>query len=152
MMDRHLNHEIVLFLCGEDLPDPNNRVELDWQHLDAYDLPGAAIFSTMDDNGKRLGADMIRRGRELMDAAGADSVRDFGLSPVLGRHLMGTARMGNDLRSSVVDANNRAHDVPNLFIADAGSLSTGGGVHSTHTIQAVALRCAEHLWTHRHTF
>lgn len=152
VMRKHLNHEMVLFLCGEDLPDPANRVELDRQHLDAYGLPGAATYYTMDDNGKRLGADMIRRGRELMEAAGARSARDFGLSPVLGWHLMGTARMGNDPGVSVVDANNRAHDVPNLFIADGSSLATGGGVNPTHTIQAVALRCAEYLWTQRHAF
>jgi choline dehydrogenase-like flavoprotein len=151
-MHRHVNHEMVLFLCGEDLPDPANRVDLDRQHPDAYGLPGASTHYTMDDNGKRLGADMIRRGRELMEAAGATSVRDFGLSPVLGWHLMGTARMGSDPDASVVDANNRAHDVPNLFIADASSLATGGGVNPTHTIQAVALRCAEYLWTQRHTF
>ncbi len=134
MMNRHLNHEIALFLCGEDLPDPKNRVELNWQHLDTYGLPGAITYYTMDDNGKRLGADMIRRGREVMEAAGANSVRDFGLSPVLGWHLMGTARMGSDPRSSVADANNRAHDVPNLFIADgAASPKAGAGIQRTRS-------------------
>ena len=59
---------------------------------------------------------------------------------------MGTARMGSDPADSVVDANNQAHDVPNLFIADSTSLATGGGVNPTSTIQAVALRCAERIW------
>jgi choline dehydrogenase-like flavoprotein len=54
--------------------------------------------------------------------------------------------MGIDAADSVVDAGNRAHDVPNLFIADGSSLSTGGGVNPTSTIQAVALRCAEKIW------
>jgi choline dehydrogenase-like flavoprotein len=49
----------------------------------------------------------------------------------------------------VVDADNRAHDVPNLFIADSTSLATGGGVNPTSTIQAVALRCAEGIWERR---
>ncbi|MGH2615179.1 MAG: GMC oxidoreductase, partial [Thermomicrobiales bacterium] len=73
----------------------------------------------------------------------------FGLSPALGWHLMGTARMGSDPAISVVDADNRAHDVPNLFIADSSSLATGGGVNPTSTIQAVALRCAERIWEMR---
>jgi len=151
-MARHLNREIALYLCGEDLPDPANRVELDGQHVDAVGTPGARTVYTLDDNGRRLGADMIRHGRMLMEAAGASSVRDFGLSPLLGWHLMGTARMGSDPATSVVDANNRAHEVANLFVADGSSLPTSGGVNPTHTIQAVALRCAEYLWTERATF
>jgi choline dehydrogenase-like flavoprotein len=92
---------------------------------------------------------MIRKGTELMEAAGASSVRDFGISPALGWHLMGAARMGSDPAASVVDADNQAHDVPNLFIADSTSLATGGGVNPTSTIQAVALRCAEGVWEKR---
>jgi choline dehydrogenase-like flavoprotein len=76
-------------------------------------------------------------------------VRDFGISPALGWHLMGAARMGSDPATSVVDAGNQAHDVPNLFIADSTSLATGGGVNPTSTIQAVALRCAEGIWERR---
>ena len=58
--------------------------------------------------------------------------------------------MGSDPADSVVDANNQAHDVPNLFIADSSSLPTGGGVNPTSTIQAVAFRCAEGIWERRH--
>jgi choline dehydrogenase-like flavoprotein len=151
-MAQHLNREVALYLCGEDLPDPANRIELDWESIDAFGMPGARTVYAMDDNGRRLGADMIRRGRTLMEAAGARSIRDFGLSPLLGWHLMGTARMGRDPETSVVDANNRSHEVPNLFVADGSSLPTSGGVNPTHTIQAVALRCAEYLWTERATF
>jgi choline dehydrogenase-like flavoprotein len=148
-IDRALDHEITLFLCGEDLPNLDNRVELDWDNLDAFGLPGARTFYTMDGNSKRLGAAMLDKGRQLLAAAGAESVRDFGFSPLLGWHLMGTARMGSDPADSVVDADNRAHDVPNLFIADSSSLPTGGGVNPTSTIQAVALRCAERIWARR---
>jgi choline dehydrogenase-like flavoprotein len=92
---------------------------------------------------------MIRKGTQLMEAAGACGVRDFGISPALGWHLMGAARMGSDPATSVVDADNQAHDVPNLFIADSTSLATCGGVNPTSTIQAVALRCAEGIWDRR---
>jgi choline dehydrogenase-like flavoprotein len=57
--------------------------------------------------------------------------------------------MGSEPATSVIDADNRAHDVPNLFIADGSSLPTGGGVNPTSTIQAVALRCAERIWERR---
>ena len=53
--------------------------------------------------------------------------------------------MGNDPKSSVVNADNRAHDVPNLFIVDGSNLVTGGRNHPTMTIQALAFRAAEHL-------
>jgi len=148
-MDNYLNHEAVLFCCGEDLPEERNRVELDWDNLDRFGMPGAKTWYAFDSNSKKLGKAMIGHGTELMGAAGASGIRDFGLSPALGWHLMGTARMGTDPAKSVIDADNRSHDVPNLFIADSSSLPTGGGVNPTSTIQAVALRCAERIWEMR---
>ena len=60
-----------------------------------------------------------------------------------------SARMGLDPATSVTDAFNRSHDVPNLFIADASSMPTSGGVNPSSTIQALALRCADHIWDRR---
>ena len=71
---------------------------------------------------------------------------------MLGWHLMGTARMGRDSASSVVDANNRAHDVPNLFIVDGSSFPTGGAVNPTNTIQALALRAADYILRQRRSW
>ena len=65
--------------------------------------------------------------------------------PYAGWHLMGTARMGNDPRTSVVNAWGRAHDVPNLFIVDGSLMVTGGAVNPTASITALALRTAEHI-------
>ena len=62
-----------------------------------------------------------------------------------GVHLLGTARMGNDPRDSVVDRYHRAHDVPNLFICDGSSFVTSGRGQPTMTIQALAFRAAEHI-------
>jgi choline dehydrogenase-like flavoprotein len=151
-MRDHLNHEIALFVCGEDLPDSNNRIELDWDDRDAFGLPGARTVYAMDDNARRMSAAMVGKARELLEASGAESVRDFGFRPLLGWHLMGTARMGSSPSDSVVDADNCAHDVPNLFIADGSSLATGGGVNPTSTIQAVALRCADRIWDRRQSW
>jgi choline dehydrogenase-like flavoprotein len=60
--------------------------------------------------------------------------------------------MGEDPEAAVVDRFNQAHDVPNLFIVDGSSLPTGGGVNPTSTIQALALRCAAHIWDARRDF
>jgi choline dehydrogenase-like flavoprotein len=148
-LEHRINHEIVMYLCGEDLPEASNRVELDWDQQDAFGMPGVRTFYTLGENSRRLGLDMIAHGHEVLGAAGASSVRDFGLSPIWGWHLLGTARMGIDPKTSVVDAFNQAHDVPRLFVVDGSSLPTSGGVNPAATIQALALRCADHIWDRR---
>jgi choline dehydrogenase-like flavoprotein len=62
-----------------------------------------------------------------------------------GWHLMGTARMGADPRTSVVNEWGRAHDVPNLFIYDGSVFVTSSGFNPTGTITAIALRAVKHL-------
>jgi choline dehydrogenase-like flavoprotein len=85
----------------------------------------------------------IARAREVLQAAGA---HDVAFNPLLragGWHLMGTARMGRDPATSVVDAEGRCHDVPNLYIVDGSVMVTSAGVNPTSTIQAVALHVAD---------
>ena len=86
------------------------------------------------------------RCQELMDAAGA---RETWQVPVqeqnFGLHLLGTCRMGNDPKTSVIDKYHRSHDVTNLFICDGSSLVTSGRGQPTMTIQALAFRAAEHI-------
>ena len=63
----------------------------------------------------------------------------------IGFHLLGTCRMGDDPRTSVVDRYHRAHDVRNLFICDGSIFVTGGRGQPTMTIQALAFRAGEHI-------
>ncbi|HEX4730671.1 MAG TPA: GMC family oxidoreductase [Solirubrobacterales bacterium] len=144
-----LNHEAAIYVCGDDEPDPGNLVELNHGELDRHGLPGVRTHYELSDNSRKLGETAIGRGRELGEAAGATSVRDFGLSPILGWHLLGTCRMGDDPRSSVTAANNECHEVPNLFVADGSSLPTGGAINPANTIQAIALRAADRIWEGR---
>jgi len=89
-----------------------------------------------------------KRAEEVLDAAGADHVLDSGIiQPAF--HLMGTARMGDDPRQSVVNRWNQAHDVGNLFIVDGSSFVTSAAVNPTSTIQALALRTADGIWDRR---
>ena len=60
-------------------------------------------------------------------------------------HEVGSARMGNDPKTSVLNKWQQAHDVPNLFIVDGSNLVTGGRNHPTLTIQALAFRATEHI-------
>ena len=148
-LDERINHEVVMYLCGEDLPDAANRVVLDWDQLDRFGLPGVKTHYALGDNSRKLGTDMIAHAHQVLDAAGAASVRDFGLSPIWGWHLLGTARMGTDPGTSVVDGDNEAHDVPGLFVVDGSSMPTSAAVNPTHTIQALALRAADRIWEKR---
>lgn len=149
IMERHLNREGVIWACGDDEPTETNRVELDPDNLDEFGLPGAKTHYQLSENSLNLGAAAIARARELCDAAGATEIRDTGLTPVFGWHLLGTARMGDDPATSVVNADHRAHDVPNLFIVDASSMPTGGGVNPSNTIQALGLRAADRIFALR---
>src|SRR5207244_4820750 len=86
------------------------------------------------------------RSLELLDAAGALKKWAFPVEDAAATvHLMGTCRMGNDPKSSVVDKYHRAHDVPNLFMVDGSSFVTSGRNQPTCTIQALAYRAADQI-------
>src|SRR5262245_3712289 len=86
------------------------------------------------------------RGAEVLDAAGTIRVTK---APVTAQtssvHLLGTCRMGNDPKKSIIDKFHRSHDVPNLFICDGSSLVTSGRGQPTMTIQALAFRAGEQI-------
>jgi choline dehydrogenase-like flavoprotein len=149
VLQTHLNHEGTIHVLGDDEPELTNFVELDWDSLDDFGLPGLRTHYNLSENSRRLGEEGIRRAREVCEAAGAVSVRDSGLSRGYGWHLMGTARMGGRSDDAVVDADHRAYDVPNLFIADGSSMPTGGSVNPTNTIQAMSLRAADRIFALR---
>jgi choline dehydrogenase-like flavoprotein len=86
------------------------------------------------------------RGVEIMQAAGALDVWKDPVTEAVGSpHLLGTARMGDDPRTSVVDRFHRAHDVRNLFVCDGSSFVTSGRGQPTMTIMALAFRAGEHI-------
>jgi choline dehydrogenase-like flavoprotein len=142
----NFNRTMTVYGHTTCLPLESNSISLDPEVKDAWGLPALRItykchpddFSTM-----RF---FTERSMELLDAAGA--TRKWA-APVedatAAGHLMGTCRMGNDPRKSVVDKNHHAHDVPNLFIVDGSSLVTSGRNQPTCTIQALAYRAADNI-------
>lgn len=127
----------------DDLPEETNTVTLDPAATDDSGLPAARIRYAMSENTRRNIEFQRARMDEAHGAAGAADVFDGGLVP--SGHLLGTARMGDDPTTSVVDRYGRAHDVPNLFVVDGSVMVTGGAMNPTSTITALALRAAEHL-------
>jgi choline dehydrogenase-like flavoprotein len=125
-----------------------NSISLDENVKDAWGLPALRVtFKNHPDDMKTVRF-ILERQKEILEAAGA---RKVWVDPVsieettLSRHLMGSCRMGDDARTSVVDRWNRAHDVPNLFLVDGSSLVTSGRQQPTATIQALAYRAAEFI-------
>ncbi|MCC7054430.1 MAG: GMC family oxidoreductase [Gemmatimonadaceae bacterium] len=129
------------------LPQATNRVELDPDLKDAWGVPAMRITFREHEHDMRLFAHFRTLGRDLLTAAGAKAVHSGPIpdSPGNAVHLLGTARMGNDPATSVVDRYHRAHEVRNLFIVDGSSFVTSGRGQPTMTIQALAFRAADHI-------
>jgi choline dehydrogenase-like flavoprotein len=132
-------------IFGEDLPDLENRVEIDNTLKDDFGIPAPRVIYKLSSNSKKIASFNADRAEESFLASGAKSVTKDILLPYSGWHLMGTARMGDDPSSSVVDKYSRSHDVPNLFIVDGSQFVTSSGVNPTSTISALALRAAENI-------
>jgi hypothetical protein len=135
-------------LVCEDLPNPDNRVDLSPTLTDRCGLAAPRITYRIDDNTHALCEWHIDKARQSLVEAGAWHTEVEFRYPANG-HFMGTARMGDDRDHSVVDRWSMAHDVPNLGIIDGSTFVTSGGVNPTSTICALALRAVEHLLAHR---
>jgi choline dehydrogenase-like flavoprotein len=136
-------------IIAEDLPDETNRVVLDPELKDSDGIPAPKIIYRMSENSGRLLRFHQERARESLLAAGAYETIVAPLIRETGWHLLGTAKMGVDPGSSVVDGWGRTHDIPNLFIFDGSIWPTSSGMNPTATIAALALRCADHLARNR---
>lgn len=142
---KRLGRSAMWGIIAEDLPDERNRVELHPTLKDAHGVPAPKLFYRADQNSERLVAFHQARAAESLEAAGAYEVVIAPFIRQTGWHLLGTARMGDDPGTSVVDGFGRAHDHPNLFIIDGSTFPTSTGMNPTATIAALALRSAEHL-------
>jgi choline dehydrogenase-like flavoprotein len=136
-------HDLWVWLQAEDLPVYSNRVELDPTRHDSSGLPGVRVTRQLHANDHRILEFGRARAAELAGAAGAQLRPADSAAPNPGWHLLGTARMGVDPATSVVDAQHQAWDVPNLYICDGSSFVTCGAANPTSTIGALALRCAD---------
>ena len=127
---------------AEGLPDADNTVTLDPEVKDAARPAGRAADVRVGRERREARRRRARQGAEMMAASGARKVR-IGLN--YGAHAMGSCRMGDDPRTSVVNAFCQSHDVPNLFVCDTSVFVTGSGVNPTLTAMAIASRAAEHV-------
>ena len=138
-------HSVGIAIMTEDLPEEHNTVTLDPKLTDSDGIPAPKINYAVSENTAKMLEHGVARATEIMEAAGAKKVFSSNLRRNAGWHLLGTARMGEDPETSVVDRWGRTHDVANLFIIDGSIFTTSACVNPTPTIQALALRTADYL-------
>ena len=131
---------------GECLPREDNYVEIDPAVTDAWGIPALRAHVTYGPNEKALLEDMKTAAAELLDAAGATDIKPYieNNPPGLCIHEMGTARMGRDPKTSVLNAHNQAHDVPNLFLTDGACMVSSGNQNPSITYMALTARAVDY--------
>jgi choline dehydrogenase-like flavoprotein len=129
---------------GECLPRPTNYVELDPNVRDAWGVPALRIHCSWSDNERKLLHDMSISAAEMLDTAGATDIESFvdDNPPGLTIHEMGTARMGRDSKTSVLNSHNQCHDVPNLFVTDGACMASSACQNPSITYMALTARAA----------
>ena len=143
-MKKAIGHIIEWCVVPEDLPEETNCVTLDPILKDTDGLPAAKVRYKLSDNTQTLLDFHLKKALELHRASGAKKAWINGRAFASG-HNMGTAKMGDDPRTSVVNGFGQTHDVPNLYIVDGSVFTTSTGVNPTATICAIAKRTGTHI-------
>ncbi len=129
---------------GEMLPHHDNRIYLDPKVKDKWGLPVLAIEVELKDNEIRMRKDMMQDAVEIFEAVGLKNVQGFdrGYNPGQGIHEMGTARMGRDPKTSVLNGNNQVWDALNVFVTDGACMTSASCVNPSLTYMALTARAA----------
>jgi len=135
-----------LYGFGECLPRETNYVELDPQLVDAWGVPALRIHCAFGENERAAMRDAATQAAEMLEAAGVRNVTSFieDNPPGLTIHEMGTARMGRDRRTSVLNGWNQAWDVPNLFVTDGACMASTANQNPSITYMALTARAVDH--------
>ena len=131
---------------GECLPNHENYIELDREKTDAWGIPVLRIRCAWRENERAILKDMAVQAAEMLAAAGARDIQPFveDNAPGLTIHEMGTARMGSDPKTSVLNAFNQSHDIPNLFLTDGAAMTSSSCVNPSLTYMALTARACDY--------
>jgi choline dehydrogenase-like flavoprotein len=145
------NRTAGIAVISEDLPEIHNRVELDEENCDSSGMPGVKVHYKLSDNTRNILRHGIESSKQVLHAARAKVISSFAPVKHTGWHLMGTARMGDDPRQSVVNRHCQVHGVPNLFVVDSSVFVTSGAVNPVATAQAVTLWACDFICDQKNT-
>ncbi|HEX4372532.1 MAG TPA: GMC family oxidoreductase [Puia sp.] len=131
---------------GETLPYHDNKVTLDKTKKDKWGLPVLSIDAELKENELKMRKDMLEDAKEMLEAVGAKNIHSRDANPFLGRgiHEMGTARMGKDPKTSVLNMHNQVWDAQNLFVTDGACMTSAACQNPSLTYMALTARAADH--------
>ena len=143
----HAGAFVYMYGLGEVLPKFENQVSLDRNVKDIYGIPALRFAYAHGDNEKKMCADMTVKMQEIFADSGIDITKVKGdrLTEGSSVHEVGTARMGADPKTSVLNPFQQAHDVKNLFVVDGAGFVSSGCQNPTWTIRALAWRSCDYL-------
>jgi choline dehydrogenase-like flavoprotein len=130
---------------GEMLPNHANKIGLDTQKKDKWGLPVLKIDCATGENERLMRKDMINDMAEMLEQAGAKMVKTFdsGSFPGMAIHEMGTARMGRDPKTSVLNSHNQVWDAPNVFVTDGSCMASSACQNPSLTYMALTARAVD---------
>jgi choline dehydrogenase-like flavoprotein len=131
---------------GEMLPNHANTVRIDESKKDKWGLPVAKIDCATGENERLMRRDMIADMAEMLEQSGVKNVStwDGEYFPGMGIHEMGTARMGRDPKTSVLNAHNQVWDAPNVFVTDGSCMTSAACQNPSLTYMALTARAADY--------
>lgn len=137
---------MTLYGYGECLPYEDNRVVLSRDKTDKWGRPALEINCEFKDNEKAMNADMGPSAAEMLESAGYKNVRSYSNMSFPGNanHEMGTVRMGRDPKTSVLNAFNQMHEVPNVFVTDGSFMVSSSCVNPSLTYMAMTARACHY--------
>ena len=131
---------------GEILPYHDNKLILDYDKTDKWGLPTVTFDAELKENELNMRKDMQQQAIEMLENAGFNDVKGNDRTYNFGNgiHEMGTARMGNDPKTSVLNKNNQLHSVPNVYVTDGSAMTSAGCTNPSLTYMALTARAANH--------
>ena len=131
---------------GEMLPVHDNKIGIDTARKDKWGLPVLKVDCALGENERLMRIDMANDMAEMLEAAGASDVAIYEREyyPGMGIHEMGTARMGRDPKTSVLNRWNQVWDAPNVFVTDGACMTSASCVNPSLTYMAITARAADH--------
>src|SRR6202165_6070757 len=131
---------------GEMLPRHENSVELDPHLVDAWGIPALRVNCAYSENEKKMQQDMVVSATEMLEALGATDIKPFREDnpPGLVIHETGTARMGRDPKTSVLNAHNQVWDAPNVFVTDGACMPSTANQNPSITYMALTARAVDY--------
>jgi len=131
---------------GETLPYHENRMYLDYEKKDKWGLPTVTFDAEFKENELKMREDMINQAMSMLEKAGFKDIKPMDSigAPGLGIHEMGTARMGRDPKTSVLNKHNQVHTVKNVYVTDGAAMTSAGCQNPSLTYMALTARAAAH--------